>query len=134
MTVSATITRSSQRQIAARTRGDSHGPITRLMSPSDFGQLLKPFVFLDLFDDKGAPLRALGSTRIQASRRSPTLSRAVSAMKTPTAQPACCLPAASSGCEPAAAYGMAAAQANRDERVAFSFGSPCRRSSSSGHP
>jgi redox-sensitive bicupin YhaK (pirin superfamily) len=38
------------RIIAARTRGQNHGPITRLMSPTDFGQLLKPFVFLDLFD------------------------------------------------------------------------------------
>jgi len=27
----------------------THGPITRLMSPSDFGEILKPFVFLDLF-------------------------------------------------------------------------------------
>lgn len=26
------------------------GPITRLMSPSDLGQALKPFVFLDIFD------------------------------------------------------------------------------------
>jgi hypothetical protein len=34
-------------RIARRTRGQSHGPITRLMSPSDFGRLLKPFVFLD---------------------------------------------------------------------------------------
>ncbi|MGG1905280.1 pirin family protein [Enterobacter ludwigii] len=38
------------RSITHRTRGHGHGPITRLMSPSDLGQLLKPFVFLDLFD------------------------------------------------------------------------------------
>lgn len=36
--------------IAFRTRGHRHGPITRLMSPSDLGEELKPFVFLDLFD------------------------------------------------------------------------------------
>ena len=30
-----------------RTRGQGHGGITRLMSPSDLGELLKPFVFLD---------------------------------------------------------------------------------------
>jgi len=42
-------------RIARRTRGQSHGPITRLMSPSDFGHLLKPFVFLDLFDTQGKP-------------------------------------------------------------------------------
>jgi redox-sensitive bicupin YhaK (pirin superfamily) len=43
------------RAIVQRTRGRTHGPITRLMSPSDFGEILKPFVFLDLFDHEGAP-------------------------------------------------------------------------------
>ncbi len=38
------------RTIVQRTHGHSHGPITRLMSPSDLGEVLKPFVFLDLFD------------------------------------------------------------------------------------
>lgn len=38
------------RRIVARTRGSGHGGIVRLMSPSDLGQQLKPFVFLDLFD------------------------------------------------------------------------------------
>ncbi len=38
------------RPIIYRTRGMKHGPISRLMSPGDLGQLLKPFVFLDLFD------------------------------------------------------------------------------------
>lgn len=37
------------RSIVLRTRGRTHGPITRLMSPGDLGQRLKPFVFLDLF-------------------------------------------------------------------------------------
>ena len=43
------------RAIVQRTRGLRHGPVTRLMSPSDFGQILKPFVFLDLFDHAGPP-------------------------------------------------------------------------------
>ena len=43
------------RAIVRRTRGRTHGPVTRLMSPSDFGEILKPFVFLDLFDHEGAP-------------------------------------------------------------------------------
>src|SRR5580692_9261204 len=47
-------------RIARRTRGQSHGPITRLMSPSDFGRLLKPFVFLDLIDDRGKPFSGFG--------------------------------------------------------------------------
>jgi redox-sensitive bicupin YhaK (pirin superfamily) len=38
------------RAIATRTRGRRHGPITRLVSPSDIGELIKPFVFLDYFD------------------------------------------------------------------------------------
>src|SRR5437879_3606228 len=42
------------RPIVRRTRGSRHGAIARLMSPGDFGQVLKPFVFLDLFDLKGA--------------------------------------------------------------------------------
>jgi redox-sensitive bicupin YhaK (pirin superfamily) len=45
------------RAIVRRTTGSSHGPITRLMSPGDLGQLCKPFVFLDLFEfnAKGMP-------------------------------------------------------------------------------
>jgi redox-sensitive bicupin YhaK (pirin superfamily) len=43
------------RTILRRTRGRTHGPVTRLMSPSDFGEILKPFVFLDLFDHEGPP-------------------------------------------------------------------------------
>src|SRR3977135_4710656 len=38
------------RRVAHRTRGQRHGPVTRLMSPSDLGELLRPFVFLDHFD------------------------------------------------------------------------------------
>src|SRR3989475_12825241 len=47
-------------RIARRTRGQSHGPVTRLMSPSDFGRLLKPFVFLDLFDTQGKSFNGFG--------------------------------------------------------------------------
>ena len=38
------------RAFVYRTAGQRHGPITRLVSPGDLGQLLKPFIFLDLFD------------------------------------------------------------------------------------
>ena len=38
------------RAITLRTRGARHGPITRLMSPGDVGEMLKPFIFLDLFE------------------------------------------------------------------------------------
>lgn len=36
-----------RRRLVRLTAGRSHGPITRLMSPSDLGELIKPFVFLD---------------------------------------------------------------------------------------
>jgi redox-sensitive bicupin YhaK (pirin superfamily) len=41
------------REIVRRTRGHTRGPITRLMSPSDLGHVIKPYVFLDLavFED-----------------------------------------------------------------------------------
>jgi redox-sensitive bicupin YhaK (pirin superfamily) len=47
----------ANRAIVLRTRGRRHGPITRLVSPSVIGELIKPFVFLDLFDISatGAP-------------------------------------------------------------------------------
>ncbi len=35
------------RRIVHTTSGRRHGPITRLVSPSDIGELIKPFVFLD---------------------------------------------------------------------------------------
>ena len=41
------------------THGRTHGPITRLVSPSDLGEVMKPFVFLDLarFDGRTTPMR-----------------------------------------------------------------------------
>lgn len=49
------------RPIAHRTRGATQGPITRLMSPSDLGQVLKPFVFLDLVNFRpGAAKQGFG--------------------------------------------------------------------------
>jgi redox-sensitive bicupin YhaK (pirin superfamily) len=48
-----------RRRITYRTRGQGHGPITRLMSPSDLGQWLKPFVFLDIFDLDSVTLRSM---------------------------------------------------------------------------
>lgn len=38
------------RRVTYRTRGQAQGPITRLVSPSHVGELIKPFVFLDYFD------------------------------------------------------------------------------------
>jgi len=52
--------RVAPRRIVFRTRGQRHGPITRLVSPSDVGELIKPFVFLDLFDISAAPAPNFG--------------------------------------------------------------------------
>ena len=41
------------RMITHRTRGTSLGPMTRLVSPSGLGPILKPFVFLDFIDRDG---------------------------------------------------------------------------------
>ncbi|MBO9662841.1 MAG: pirin family protein [Dokdonella sp.] len=43
---------STGRNIVFRTRGREHGPITRMVSPSDIGRMIKPFVFLDLVDSQ----------------------------------------------------------------------------------
>ncbi len=45
---------SPTRNILHRTRGNTGGPITRLMSPSDLGEIIKPFVFLDRFHFEGS--------------------------------------------------------------------------------
>jgi len=50
----------SPRPIVLRSRGQSHGPITRLVSSGDVGQLIKPFVFLDYFDVDPAHAPAFG--------------------------------------------------------------------------
>jgi len=42
------------RPILHRTQGTRHGPITRLISPSGLGQVVKPFVFLDFFEGQGS--------------------------------------------------------------------------------
>jgi redox-sensitive bicupin YhaK (pirin superfamily) len=54
MTIHATPEENTvQRRLVHRTRGHTQGPITRLMSPGDIGELVKPFVFLDYFDFSG---------------------------------------------------------------------------------
>ena len=60
MTEFTAATQERPRQIVHRTHGQPHGPVTRLMSPSDLGQSLKPFVFLDLFDTEGGSFPGVG--------------------------------------------------------------------------
>jgi redox-sensitive bicupin YhaK (pirin superfamily) len=60
MPAAAMLATSATRQIVHRSRGRFHGSVTRLMSPEDLGQILKPFVFLDLVDNKGDALPIFG--------------------------------------------------------------------------
>src|SRR5450755_2818332 len=65
MTTDAVFTRPthaepSSRQITLRTRGHSHGRVTRLVSPGDIGELIKPFVFLDYFETDPATAPEFG--------------------------------------------------------------------------
>ena len=62
----ASVAQTPVRRIAHRTRGRTHGPVTRLMSPSDFGEILKPFVFLDFSTTRARPSMA-ASTPTRAS-------------------------------------------------------------------
>lgn len=60
MSTAAMLAPNPVRQILHRSRGHCHGLITRLMSPDDLGQILKPFVFLDLFDNQGRTFPTFG--------------------------------------------------------------------------
>src|SRR5579871_23013 len=63
MTVTATCSprlEAATRAVVLRTRGHVHGPITRLVSPGDVGQHIKPFVFLDYFEAEPANAPAFG--------------------------------------------------------------------------
>src|SRR5216117_914891 len=53
-------TDTAARRIVHRTPGQKHGPITRLASPGDLGELMKPFVFLDVFDAESPQAGTLG--------------------------------------------------------------------------
>jgi redox-sensitive bicupin YhaK (pirin superfamily) len=60
MASSISSARSRGRGIVQLTAGHTHGPITRLTSPGDLGELVKPFVFLDYFEapSSGGPQMA----------------------------------------------------------------------------
>ncbi|SEL57388.1 Redox-sensitive bicupin YhaK, pirin superfamily [Pseudoxanthomonas sp. GM95] len=47
----------ASRAVIQRTRGERHGPLTRLISPNGLGRTLKPFVLLDVFQKDGAASR-----------------------------------------------------------------------------
>jgi redox-sensitive bicupin YhaK (pirin superfamily) len=60
MSVSPPSVETDIRPIILRTRGHSHGAITRLVSPGHVGELIKPFVFLDYFEADSADAPKFG--------------------------------------------------------------------------
>ena len=58
----ATLAQDTQisRPIVHRSFGYRHGAITRLVSPNDLGEQIKPFVFLDLFDTEAEEFGGFG--------------------------------------------------------------------------
>lgn len=64
----------THRALRYRTSGSGHGSIVRRMSSSDLGQLIKPFVFLDLFEGEASfihnmPMHPAGGCASISSRR-----------------------------------------------------------------
>jgi redox-sensitive bicupin YhaK (pirin superfamily) len=53
-------TQTFSRSVVLRTRGHAHGAVTRLVSPNEIGQMIKPFVFLDYFEADPAKGPAFG--------------------------------------------------------------------------
>ena len=130
MSIAAALALEPSRAIVHRSRGRSHSNIIRLMSPNDFGRILKPFVFLDLFDNQGTDFPAVGmhphsglATLTYVAEGSVTYEDTNGATGVLRA----------GGVEwsaPARESGMPAAPGIRAARAAFSCGSPCRRISS----
>src|SRR5260221_14325184 len=58
--VVVTRAKAATRRIVQTTGGRGHDPITRLVSPSDIGELIKPFVFLDHFEVAPRPEPFMG--------------------------------------------------------------------------
>ena len=69
------------REVVHRTQGRGGAPITRLMSPSDLGQYLKPFVFLDLID---APSSIASAGNLHPHSGIATIERSVTIFRSPS--------------------------------------------------
>lgn len=138
MTQSTTLTRAisppvidQHRRITHRTRGHGHGPIVRLMSPSELGEIAKPFVFLDLFEADMRSMRDAMALHPHSGIATVTVfTRGDVHFDDPHAGIGRLPMAASSGCEPAAVFGTARSyrQARRRTLKAFNFGWRCRPS------
>ncbi len=124
-------TRSRGRAIVQLTAGRTHGAITRLMSPGDLGELVKPFVFLDYFEapSSGGPQMARSSPlRHRDPHDAAQGERRLSGPR-PESRGSCAREA-SSGCRQAAECGTEAICDRASPFEATSCGSRCPRPSS----
>jgi redox-sensitive bicupin YhaK (pirin superfamily) len=97
------------REILFRTRGSSHGPITRLVSPSDLGQAIKPFVFLDYFDIDPKRMPPIDFHPHPGSRPRRSSCRDGCRIRKPPVPKDSLMREASNGCTPVVVYGTVAA-------------------------
>jgi hypothetical protein len=102
-------TQNTYRQIDLRTRGRSHGSITRLVSPGDIGELIKPFVFLDYFEGDPSEAPKFGFHPHSGIATLTLICPARLPIKKPPAAKASLPQTALSGCAPVAAFGIPAA-------------------------
>ena len=132
MVKSTAVVRERPREIVHRTHGRRQGPITRLMSPSDLGQTLKPFVFLDLFDTERGSFSGVG-WHPHSGIATLTYLWEGSVRYEDTTGAAGLLPAGgSNGSRPLAAPGMAAVPATPAGPADSNSGLPCHPTKSSG--
>jgi len=108
------------RHITHSTRGRAHGSIVRLVSPSDIGELIKPFVFLDYFEADPAHAPAFGFHPHSGIATLTLLLDGQLWYEESTGAKGVIAPAGSNGCAPAAASGIPAAPWERaDKRVSL---------------
>jgi Pirin len=125
MTESAPAIKARARRIVHRTFGERQGPVTRLMSPSDLGRRLKPFVFLDLFDSAESSFSGFGWHPHSGIATLTYLWEGSVRYEDTTG---------AAGFLPRAAHGMAAVTATLAGHGDSSSGSPCRPTRSWGRP
>lgn len=95
------------RAIVHRTQGSTHGPITRLMSPGDLGERLKPFIFLDIFSMNASRSTSSFGMHPHSGIATVTfMTEGEVAYEDTTARQVYCSPEVWSGCAPATVSGM----------------------------
>ena len=122
-------THKTSRRIDLRTRGRSHGSITRLVSPGDIGELIKPFVFLDYFDTDPATAPKFGFHPHSGIATLTLILSGQAFYKETTGREGIIDTGGVEWMRASSAFGIPAECSARSGSRVFSFGSPCRPSS-----